>query len=275
VPTIPPVQVEINADPERTGAEIRTLLGVTPEAQRTWRNPRASYNAWRSFIERAGVLVFQVTGVRPAEMLGFSLGDRPLPVIGVNRKLAPNGRTFTLLHEFVHVLLEASGICDIDESVRRPPEEQRPEVFCNAVAAAALVPRDGLLTHRTVMASPARARDWSEAELGVIGRDFGVSNEVVLRRLLTAGRTTQAFYAERRAAWGHLFDAPEPTGEPDQEFRRNMPQEVISDLGRPFTRLVVESYLNSYTSLSDVSRYLGLRADKVAQVRELLAPAEQ
>jgi hypothetical protein len=50
-----------------------------------------------------------------------------------------------------------------------------------------------------------------------------------------------------------------------------MPQEVISDLGRPFTSLVVESYLNSYTSLSDVSRHLGLRADKVAKVRELLA----
>jgi hypothetical protein len=49
-----------------------------------------------------------------------------------------------------------------------------------------------------------------------------------------------------------------------------MPQEVLSDLGRPFTRLVVDSYLNSYTSLSDVSRYLGLRAQQVAKLRELL-----
>jgi Zn-dependent peptidase ImmA (M78 family) len=271
VPTLPPVHLELNADTERTGAQLRALLGVTLEAQRTSRNPRASYNAWRGSLERAGILVFQVTGVRPAEMLGFSLSDRPLPVIGVNRKLHPNGRTFTLLHEFAHVLLERSSICDIDESVQRPPEEQRPEVFCNAVAAAALVPRDALLDHGLVRVSPALPREWSEDELSILGREFGVSNEVVLRRLLTAGRTMPAFYAEKRAIWGRLFDTPAPSSEPDSDFKRNMPQEVISDLGRRFTSLVVDSYLNSYTSLSDVSRYLGLRADKVAKVRELLA----
>lgn len=239
--------------------------------QRTWCDPRASYNAWRAHIEGAGILVFQATGITPGETLGFSLTDRPLPVIGVNRKLAPNGRTFTLLHECVHVLLERSSICDIEEGVLRPPEEQRPEVFCNAVAAAALVPRAALLAQSLVAERPARPRDWSENELGSLARVFGVSHEVVLRRLLTAGRTTQAFYAARRAFWGSLLDAPTRPAESDTDYKRNMPQEVISDLGRPFTRLVVESYLNSYTSLSDVSRHLGLRADKVAKVRELLA----
>ena len=90
--------------------------------QRIWRDPRVSYNAWRAALESAGILVFQVTGVAPAEMLGFSLSDRPLPVIGVNRKLHLNRRTFTLLHEFVHVFLERSGICDIEESVLRLPK---------------------------------------------------------------------------------------------------------------------------------------------------------
>jgi hypothetical protein len=49
-----------------------------------------------------------------------------------------------------------------------------------------------------------------------------------------------------------------------------MPQEVVSDLGRPFTRLVLDSYLNSRMSLSDVARYLGLRAQQVQKVRELV-----
>lgn len=271
LPTLPHFGLQLSADTEETGAQLRVFLGITWKAQQTWRNPRASYNAWRASLERAGILVFQVTGVRPAEMLGFSLGERPLPVIGVNRNLHVNSRTFTLLHEFTHILLERSGICDIDESAQRPPEEQRPEIFCNAVAAAVLVPRDALLAHEVVRVFPGNPRDWSEDELSRIGRDFGVSNEVILRRLLTAGRTTPAFYAERRAMWGRLFDPPDKAPELDTDFKRNMPQEVISDLGRPFTTLVVDSYLNSYTSLSDVSRYLGLRADKVAKVRELLA----
>jgi Zn-dependent peptidase ImmA (M78 family) len=261
----------VSDDPERAGAELRKLLRVTVDMQRTWRDPRVSYNAWRARIESAGILVFQATGIATGEVLGFSLSERPLPVIGVNRKLAPNGRTFTLLHECVHVFLERSSICDIEESVLRPPEEQRPEVFCNAVAAAALVPHDALLGQNLVAQHPARSRDWSDDELGALARVFSVSHEVILRRLLTAGRATQGFYAARRAFWGSLFDAPARLTEPDTDYKRNMPQEIISDLGRPFTRLVVESYLNSYTSLSDVSRYLGLRADKVAKVRELLA----
>jgi len=247
------------------------LLGVTLDTQRTWRDPRLSYNGWRSAVERAGILVFQADGIAASEMLGFTLSERPLPVIGVNRKLKHNGRTFTMLHECVHVMLQQSSICDIEEGALRPPEEQRVEVFCNAVAAAALVPKNVLLSEPLVSKHPARPRDWGEDELSSIGRVFGVSNEVILRRLLTAGRTSQAFYMQRHAFWGSLIDTPAPSTEPPPEFKRNMPQEVVSNLGRPLSRLVLESYDNSYTSLADVSRYLGVRAQQVAKVRELLA----
>lgn len=151
----------------------------------------------------------------------------------------------------------------------RPAEEQRVEIFCNAVAAAALVPREALLAEHIVSSYPARPRDWMEEELTSLARIFGVSNEVILRRLLTLGRTSRAFYAKRRRFYGSLIDAP-PPADPEAEFKRNMPREVVSDLGRPFTGLVVDSYLNSYTSLADVTRYLGVRAQHVAKVRELL-----
>jgi Zn-dependent peptidase ImmA (M78 family) len=257
-------------DTEQIGAKLRELLGVSLDVQRTWRDPRSSYNGWRAAIERKGILVFQVAGIPVREMLGFTLPARPLPVLGINRKLAPNGRTFSLLHESVHVFLEQSSICDIEEGERRPPEEQRIEVFCNAVAGAALVPMDALLNEPLVRVHPGRPRDWSDEELASLARNFGVSQFVVLRRLLTAGRTSQGFYSSRSAQWGSLFDATSQS-DPDADFKRNMPQEVVSDLGRPFTRLVVDSYLNAFTSLSDVSRHLGVRASQVSKVQELLA----
>jgi Zn-dependent peptidase ImmA (M78 family)/DNA-binding XRE family transcriptional regulator len=252
---------------ERLGGQVREMLDVTIADQRTWRDPRKSYNAWRAHVEAAGVLVFQVTGVQPTEVLGFSLTEQPFPIIGINRKLAPNGRTFTLLHEFVHVLLRQSSLCDIEDSFVRPPEEQKTEIFCNAVAAAALVPRDALLSDPLV--SPhQQARDWDDDELSALARNFGVSMHVILRRLLTAGRTTQAFYSARAALW-QIYE-PVPVKEEDEEFRRNMPQEVVSDLGRPFVSLILESYLSSNLSLSETSRYLGLRAGQVRKVRELV-----
>lgn len=259
--------VQITEAAEELGGRVREWLRVTTPEQRTWRDPRKSYNAWRARIEAAGVLVFQVTGVQPAEMLGFSLSEQPLPIIGINRKLAPNGRTFTLLHEFVHVLLRQSSLCDIEDSFVRPPQEQKTEIFCNAVAAAALVPRDALLSDPLVQPH-VKPRNWSDEELTAIARNFGVSMHVILRRLLTAGLTTQAFYAARAAVWRVYEPAPAP--DEDAEFRRNMPQEVVSDLGRPFVSMILESYLSSNLSLSDTSRYLGLRAGQVAKVRELV-----
>jgi Zn-dependent peptidase ImmA (M78 family) len=264
------LRLRANANHEQAAAKVRDLLGITLSLQRTWRDARKSYNAWRTQIEEVGALVFQVTGVAPREMLGFSITEQPLPVIGVNRKLHPNGRTFTVLHEFVHVLLDESGICDIEEGVLRPPEEQQTEVFCNAVAAAILVPRDALLAETLVATSPPGPREWTDGELGTIARNFGVSPEVILRRLLTAGHTTQTFYRSWRAARADLLELSPSSPEADQEYRRNMPQEVVSDLGRPFARLVLDSYLNSQMSLSDVSRFLGLRAQQVEKVRELV-----
>ena len=259
-------KVAKTVDAEGLGGEIRKLLKVSEAEQRSWRDPRKSYNAWRSRVEDAGVLVFQVTGVLPSEMLGFSLTERPLPIIGINRKLAPNGRTFTLLHEFVHVLLGESSLCDIEENFARPPQEQAMEVFCNAVAAATLVPRDALLADALVK-THTQPREWDDEELDSIARNFGVSKHVVLRRLLTFGRTTRTFYASRAVSW-RVY---EPTSvKEDADFKRNMPQEVVSDLGRPLVKMIVESYLNANLSLSDASRYLGLRAGQVARVRELV-----
>lgn len=261
--------LQLGSDIEQAGAELRKLLGVTLDTQRTWHDPRASYNGWRAAIERRGILVFQAAGIPTKEMLGFTLSGRPLPVIVVNRKLRPNGRTFTLLHESVHLFLEQSSICDIEEDVLRAPEEQSTEVFCNAVAAGALVPFDALLMEPLVRSHPTRPRAWSSDELGALARGFGVSEEVILRRLLTAGRTSQAFYKAKRDLWANLMDDTSPA-DPDAEIKRNMPREIVSDLGKQFTRLVVDSYLNSFTSLSDVSRYLGLRAEQVPKVQELL-----
>ena len=65
------------------------------------------------------MLVFQLQGISTDEMRGVSIAENILPVVAVNVKDKPNGRTFTLLHEFTHLLLRQSGICDLDESSLR------------------------------------------------------------------------------------------------------------------------------------------------------------
>ena len=189
-----PLAATLDDDPEELASRIRKALGVNPAEQFSWRDPQR-YKPFRAVAQahreswRSG---FSGDWRRIAGNAGLLLAQSQcLPVIAVNRKVRPNGRIFTLLHEFVHVMLRQSSICDIDEEAPRPPEEQRIEVFCNRVAGAALVPAEVLVREEIVAARPAARREWVEEDIKVLALRFSVSREVIVRRLLIAGRTTE------------------------------------------------------------------------------------
>lgn len=64
------------------------------------------------------------------------MSDFPRPVVAVNGQDAYVGRNFTLVHELVHLALHPGGICNPVGDVGVGGAE----AFCNAVAAAILVP---------------------------------------------------------------------------------------------------------------------------------------
>ena len=267
--------VSLGDDREELAHRVRRRIGVEFGDQRTWREPRKAFGMWRRKIESLGVLVFQTATVDLQEMLGFSLAYPELPVIAVNRKNSVNGRTFTMLHEFAHLLLGESGVCDIDEQYPRNSKEQEVEVFCNHVAGAALVPKAALLAHSMVAPVAPVApvgqeeRSWEDAEIASLARDFGTSEEVIVRRLLVCNRASQEFYAQKRAQYGSRRASRPEARRSGQDFKRNIAQEKASDFGA-FARLVLDAYYADVLTLSDASRHLGIRARKVAAVNELL-----
>lgn len=252
-----PVQtVEVTAslhdDPDAVGARVRSILDVPLEAQLGWKDKYVAFNSWRAAIERQGILVFQTGGtstlkVSPQEVRGFSIADRPLPVIVTNSKDAVTARCFTLFHELAHVFLRSGGLCDFHE--RQSQEEvDRVEVFCNRVAAAALVPASAL--EAQLEAEGYRSRwDWTDTELAGMARRFGVSWEVILLRLLAIGRTTQAFYDQWKSSRG------EPPAE-SSGFLTPVDRAVMRN-GRLFTRLVVSAYSIRKLTLADAAYLLG------------------
>jgi Zn-dependent peptidase ImmA (M78 family) len=269
-----PLITSIDSDPEDVGLVIRKTLSVSYAKQTAWRDARAGFNTWRSRVEELGVLVFQATRVDTDEMRGFSIAETVLPVIVVNRKDALSGRTFSLLHEFTHLMLRRSGICDFDENAFRPPEEQKIEVFCNAVAAAALMPRERFVTENVVLQHAKGQSSWGDDELIELARQYSVSREAALRRLLTLGRTTTSFYQQKREqlmAENKAERQREREKQGEQEFRRNPPVEALSNFGRNFVRLVLDTYYQDRITLSDVSGYLGLRVRHLPAIEQKLA----
>lgn len=267
-------RVTPEADPEALGGRVRHLLNVDFEEQKRWGDGRPAYNAWRRRIESIGALVFQFENVSPDEAWGFSIVEEGLPVVGINRKLAPNGRTFTMLHEFVHVLLGESSICDIDDFTPRGEREIRIEVFCNRVAAAALMPGPLFRAHEVVAGHPENTMDWDDAEIRSIARTFGVSREATVRRLETFGLTTMAFYLRKRRQYQREREEQRKKVLEESKVRtmkRNMPREAVSNLGRRFVDLVLRNYHEDRITLMDASEYLGVRAEKVRSVEDLAA----
>jgi len=269
------LKTELTDDPEQISARIRKALGILYEHQISWRDERAGFNSWRSMIEAVGVLVFQATHVDVGEMRSFCLAESEQPVIVINRKDFPSARAFSLLHEFVHLMLRLSGLCDIEEVDDRPPEEQRVEIFCNRVAAATLMPRDRLLSEDLVITHGVQSIAWTYDEIQELAKRYSVSRESLVRRLLTLGRTTDDFYRKIRAellAEIQMLKERKKQQAEELEYRRNPPREAISDLGRPFVGLVMMNYYQDRLTLSEVSEHLGVRVRHVPRVQEFMGP---
>lgn len=265
-------RVSLTADPEAVGTRARRFLDVHFDEQMHWGDGRPAYGAWRRRIEALGVLVFQFENVSPDEAWGFSIVEGSLPVIGINRKIAPNGRTFTMLHEFVHVLLGESSTCDIDDYTPRGQKEMQIEVFCNRVTASVLMPGRFFRAHDAVAAHPRGVVQWDDDEIRSIARTFGASREAAVRRLQTFGLTTTAFYLQKRRQYQTEREEQrkkELEASKERSMKRNMPQEAISNLGRRYVDLILRNYQEDRITLMDASEYLGVRAEKVRSVEDL------
>jgi len=265
---------EPSEKPEDVGQRIRDALQVTGDEQSRWRDAdgRTSLRAWRDRIEAAGVLVFQATRFSSDDASGFAIAADLLPVITINRKDTPTRRTFSLLHEFAHLMLRVSGVSDLDTDSTRPPEDQAVEVFCNRVAAAALMPKRRLLDDPRVRPHGRHAVDWSDGEISDIARSFGVSREALVRRLLTFGLTTDAFYRQKRAQYlaERLEQATrERTARGDEGQPRNMPQETVSNYGRPLVQMILGNYYQDRLSLSEVAGYLGIKTKHIPKLEQV------
>lgn len=243
---------DIGEDPEVCGARLRFVLDARIDDQMSWRDLRIGFNRWRQLAEEAGVLVLQTSDIALSELRAYSLAADVLPVVVVNRKDPYPARSFSLLHELAHLGLHSDGICDLRTDDARPPEEQQLEVFCNAVAAAALIPRDSLLEQPEVALSSNEK--WDDDDIAALAKRYSCSREALLRRLLTFGRTSYDFYRLKREQYQREYAERPPT-----KGFVTPAVDAVSILGRPLVRLILDGLANERITTSDAADYLGVR----------------
>ncbi|MCY7374936.1 MAG: ImmA/IrrE family metallo-endopeptidase [Pyrinomonadaceae bacterium] len=247
------------------GKLIRRLLKVSFEQQEKIKK-ESRLNFWREKIEDLGTLVFSASLIDLKLMRGFSIDKHPLPIIVLNSKDHHKARIFTLFHEFTHLLLHSGGICDLGE-------QNKIEVFCNAVAGEALVPTDWLRDISIVQQHKDKS-EWDDEKIYSLAERFGVSREVVLRRLLAIDKTTEYFYKQKREQYQAEYRIKtNQEKEEKKTFRVPQHYKVLNQTGRKFARLVVESYRQNKIGLLDVSEYLGTKLKHLPKIEQTLNPS--
>ena len=235
------------------------LQDITPiEAARITRDwlglsSRNTFETYRSAIEARGVLVFRSNGYngkwqipKDSPILGFSLYDETCPLIVVKKQNPETRQTFTLIHELGHLLLhKASSIDDAVDLYSQDGVEQD----ANAFAGNLLVPSTFLQT----INDRDRPAEVSEIDfwLSDYRTSWGVSTEVILRRLLNAGRLSSRTYTHYRT-W--RAEQPEVTkGGGNRMYRHREPKHLFGD---KFVQTVLDALNARQITITKASRYL-------------------
>ncbi|MEI2732109.1 MAG: XRE family transcriptional regulator [Dermatophilaceae bacterium] len=223
----------------------------------------AHLNYWTNAMEESGILVMTTSGgdVQVGEMRAFSLYFDELPVVMLNGTDSPRGRLFSLVHEFVHLLLHTEGLCDTTtDTVLRSPD-RRLEARCNAAAAEILMPAPEVLSS-SVVAEHAPGTCWSLTELLEGAKPHGVSVEAFLRRLVTLGLATLAEYRLFRDSQSAAVITRGSSG-------GNFYYTKARDLGKGYVRRVADAHRRTLIDSVTAATYLDVKVEQIPRLAEV------
>lgn len=168
-PPTTPESVSVPSD--EAGASLRDYLGITDDLQLSNSREYSALRLWSTAVQAQGVFVFQ-RRLPEAGVRAFSLSVKNQAAVVMSSADTPYARVFSLLHELTHLALRTSGLCDLDQ-------QSWIESYCNAVAAACLLP-SGLL--RQAMADSPFTGDptHDDSALRRLSHRLGASQAAVL-----------------------------------------------------------------------------------------------
>jgi Zn-dependent peptidase ImmA (M78 family) len=265
---VPPFSLaaRLSEAPEAVGARLRSALGIDVPTQLDWPSEWRALHAWRAAVESLGVLVFQFSMVALAEARGISLLHFPLPVVGVNSKEQPEPKSYTLLHELVHVML-AAGHEEVPalQEHRDPAQWEAVERFAEAAASHALVPEDALAA--VVNTERLPQNHWDIGDVRKLARRFRISPLAMATRLRASGYIDWAHYQSWRRGWdAWVASLPPRSG----GFAHPVGQALTRN-GRPYIQLVLEALGSNRITTVDAARYLDLKAEHFEKLRGALS----
>ena len=234
--------------------QIRRVLDL----QRDWftssKTSADSFRFLRSKISDSGVIVM-MNGIvgnnthRPLEInefRAFAIADEYAPLIFINSNDSINGKVFSLLHEFAHILIGKNNFFNDRYSAHGCVNQI--ETICNAAAAEILVPSDLFVEKWNEVISENDVK----TTISTLAKYFKCGIAVIARKALDHGYITSQEYTQISQLAVYLYNEQRKKAKenPGGDYYRT----ASSRIDQRFFRMLAGSVAEGKTLYSDAFR---------------------
>ena len=252
-------------DPEPLAEKIRDWLGISDRKQRECSNARDFLEVLIRLVESKGVFVSRYRpdmnryrSIEPRIFRGIALTDAVAPLVVLNPKDAVRGQIFTLLHELVHLWVDAPGLSNREPDRYANTGNRKIEAVCNRIAGLVLMPERWFLA------------EWEkhfhlsdDVRIQAVSDVFLVSKESVARRLYDNDEMTWERYMalrERYQGERQVEKERKKAGNSQKSYGVGMSRgrRVYLEHGARFVDLAFENYQDQEISVVWLSRVVDM-----------------
>ncbi|MBQ8835828.1 MAG: ImmA/IrrE family metallo-endopeptidase [Oscillospiraceae bacterium] len=235
-------------------SQIRRVLDLPRDWFTSFKTPADSFRFLRSKISDAGVIVM-MNGIvgnnthRPLEInefRAFAIADEYAPLIFINTNDSINGKLFSLLHEFAHILIGKNNF--FNDRYSAHGRVNQIETICNAAAAEVLVPSDLFVEKWNEVFS----ENDTKTTISALAKYFKCGITVIARKALDHGYITSQEYTQISQLAVYLYNEQRKKAKenPGGDYYRN----AASRIDQRFFRMLAGSVAEGKTLYSDAFR---------------------
>jgi Zn-dependent peptidase ImmA (M78 family)/transcriptional regulator with XRE-family HTH domain len=258
--------------PSKVAEDILGTLNINPGNYKT-DNP---IKEWIDAAERNGIFVSRTSFIHSRlkldseELQGFAIADHYAPFVFVNSEDWNAPQLFTLVHEIAHIWIAETGISNEIEPVLTYRGKYHPvELFCNEVAANALMPKK-------IVESIDPAFFKSSKDVFRTAKHLGVSSFALLVRALKLNLISMTVYQKlkKQADIDYSeFLKREAERKNKQKDTLGGPNYFLLQLnrnGRLFTQTILDAFHGGFIEPTLASSLLNVQVNKFPKLESQL-----
>lgn len=262
----------INDNPQKVANDILKILNINP----LYYKSDNIIKEWIDAAETNGIFISRTSFIHSRlkldseELQGFAIADPHAPFVFVNSEDWNAPQLFTLVHELAHIWIAETGISnDIEPNLKQNDRFHPVELFCNEVAANALMPKEIILDFDISLFQ-------SSKDVFKIAKQLGVSSFALLVRALNLNILSLATYQKLKTQADIDFAEylrREAEKKAKQKEKQGGPNYFLLQLNRNsrlFTQTVLDAFRGGYIESTLASNLLNVQVNKFQKLESQL-----